>query len=168
MLNPFNKHPFARDLLWGFFEFAVTFFAFNYFRHAIHEWCHLSVLQYFGGQGYIVKSWLGIGVKFTQMPTNVTAVAFAGGIGTALFFALLMYKNWDDDPEVAAAFPPLILSQLFYGIVEGLWIFGNPDLFNEYASMASNLGSAVGIIVTMYLLLKWLIRLSAKYDKSII
>lgn len=161
-----SKHPFARDLIWGFFEFTATFFMLSAFKNAIHEWCHLSVLQYFGGDGYIVKSFWGVGVHFTKMPTNVTAVAFAGGLGTAAFFALLMYMDWDDDPETAAAFPPLIFSQLFYGIIEGLWIFGNPALFNEYAGMASSLGSGIGFAITLYLLIKWLIRLDRKYSKT--
>lgn len=160
----FDKHPFIRDLIWGFFEFAITFFAFAYFRHAIHEWCHLTVLQYFGGDGYIVNNIWGVGVHFTKMPTNVTAVAFAGGLGIALFYLFLMYMDWDDDPEQAAAFPPLILSQLFYGIVEGMWIFGNPDLYNQYASIAHGLGFGVGVLVSAYLLIAWLLRLDKKYS----
>lgn len=159
----FENHLFARDLVWGFFEFIVTFLAFNYFRHAIHEWVHLQVLQRFGGQGYIVDNIFGVGVHFTKLPTNTIIVAFAGGIGVALFYTLLMYMDWDDDPETAAAFPPIILSQLFYGSVEGLWIFGNPDKFNQYASSAHTLGFIIGLMITIYLMIKWLICLNKKH-----
>lgn len=167
LLNPFNKHPFARDVIWGFFEFGLCFMVFNYFRNAIHEWLHLGVLQYFGGDGYIVNNFFGVGVHITKLCPHMQLVAFAGGIGVAAFYALLMYMDWDDDPEQAAAFPPLILSQLFYGVTEGLWIFSmSAAEFNRVSDITYQAGWIIGFAVSIFLMVKWLVNLDKKYSKK--
>jgi len=66
--NWLSRHPFFKDLTWGFFEFGLTFLIFSWFETAIHEWIHLTVTQYFGGDGYIISTFFGAGVVFTTLP----------------------------------------------------------------------------------------------------
>ena len=174
MENPFtawrsllDRHPFAKDVVWGAFEFALTFLIFYWFTLAIHEWCHLSVLRYFGGDGYIIRTWFGAGIVFTSQPLYPQLVAFAGGIGIAIFYTFLCFMDWDDDIESAAALIPLICSQLAYGIVEGFFIFNvSAKTFSRYASQALTVGWVVGLILSIIVIVEWLVKLNAKYSKK--
>ena len=162
-----KRDTFTKEVFWGFFEFTIILVAFKFFTHSIHEWIHLEVLQYFGGDGYIVKSLFGVGVHFTKLPTNTMATALAGGLGVALFYTLLMCLDWDDDPPAAAAFPPLILTQLTYGIIEGFYIFSMPvDDFNKITGIVWGISMVVGLLISIVLLILWLMRLNIKYSKK--
>jgi len=162
-----DRHPFAKDVIWGFFEFGLTFIIAMLVTVGIHEWFHLEVTQYFGGDGYIIKTWWGAGVVWTTRPEYPQLVAFAGGLGVALFYGVWAFLDWHDDIEQAAALMPIICSQLCYGIVEGFFILDVPaSVFRGYAKDALAIGWTVGFLIAVVLMLMWLVRLSKKYDKK--
>ena len=162
-----DRHPFAKEMGWGFFEFVFTFLIFSFFTIAIHEWLHLSVTQYFGGDGYIIKTWYGAGVVWTIRPEYPQLVAFAGGIGVAIFYSFLAFMDWHDDIEQAAALLPIIGAQLAYGIVEGFFILDMPaSTFRHYAYQALTVGWIVGFLAALIIMVMWLVRLDNKYRKT--
>ncbi len=164
-----DRHPFAKDVVWGFFEFGLTLLVCIWITPSIHEWVHLNVTQYFGGDGYIIKTVFGAGVVWTTQPDYPQLVAFAGGLGVAIIFSLLALRDFHDDIEQAAGYIPVICSQAAYGILEGFFIFKvSSSVFRDYAQKALAIGWTIGLLIAIIMLLVWLVRLSAKYDKSII
>lgn len=92
-----------------------------------HEWIHLNVLRFFGGDGHIIMTPLGgAGVVFTRDPSNFLLVALSGGVGVGLILLVKFIYDFKDDPEEAAAIIPFMVSQLAYGIFEGFFIANMP------------------------------------------
>jgi hypothetical protein len=149
-----------KNLLLSIIEYAVCFFLYTWFTTPIHEWCHLTLLKWYGGDGYIIKTWYGAGVVFTKPPTNPTIVALAGGIGVAILYALIFYWDYyDGDWEEAGAVLPPLFSQLFYGIFEALYVYTMP--FQEYlkwGGILTTAGWTIGFILGLTMLFKKLIK----------
>jgi len=122
-----------------------------------HDWIHLQLLRYFGGDGYIIMTWYGGCVVFTQEPTHPTIVTLGGGIIVATLYGIKAYWNYVSlDWEELAALLPHIGGQLFYGVFEGLYIYTMP--FSEYlkwAGLVQRIGFLLGSLVSVYILLKW-------------
>jgi len=151
-------------------EYVTCFIIYLFVRLPVHEWIHLTVLRLFGGDGYIVPTFWGAQTVFTRMPTHVTIVAFAGGLGLGAIFFALAYWDWhDEDIEECAALLPHALSESFYGVFEGLFIpiigFWGAKLtmeqFLQYASIIGVAGWLIGLLIGWYIWLKtaeWLKR----------
>ena len=108
-------------------EYVVCFMLYTWFTVPLHEWIHLEVLKWLGGDGYIIKTWYGGAVIFTKPPSNPTIVALAGGLGVAILYALIFYWDYyDGDWEEAGAVLPQLFSQLFYGVFEASYIYTMP------------------------------------------
>jgi len=137
-------------------EYVVCFLLFTYFTTALHEWLHLSVLKWLGGDGYITKTWYGGAVVFTEMPSNPTIVAFAGGIGIAILYTILfLWDYYDNDYEEAAALLPVIGGQLAYGLYEGFFIYTIPfSEFMKWSEVVSVTGWTVGLLIGFYIMFK--------------
>ena len=153
----------SKLIVMGVGEYVLTFLIFYAFTVALHEWFHLSVAQYFGGVGTIHKTWYGGVVKYTTSPSYPFLTALAGGIGVALFYFLLFFLDWLDDIEQAAALFPLATSQLAYGIAEGaIFPFVTLGEFYNIAQIALAIGWLVGMIPSVY----WLLKSLASHIKS--
>lgn len=83
---------------------------------AIHEYAHLLTLIALGGDGYI---YLNMCHVTRWPPVGGWTVYFAGGLGCALF--LLLARSIDEDPEDRIALLSVALSQIIYGMFEGVW-----------------------------------------------
>ena len=139
-------------------KFAATFIMLLWCSASIHEWFHLTATQMLGGNGYIVRSLFhgGGSVKFTVVPSDPTLVAFAGGLGVALVFGILMLLDWIAfDTSGAAAILPIVLSQLGYGIVEGLFFFNmTRSQFNDISLPVMVICYGVGLVISLV----WVVR----------
>jgi hypothetical protein len=139
-------------------EYIICLLLYTYFSTPIHEWLHLNILRWLGGEGYIVQTWWGAEVIFTKQPSNPTLVALAGGIGVAILYFLIFYWDYyDGDLEEASAVLPLIGSQLTYGIFEALFVYRMP--LGEYifwGGLVSGIGWAIGFLVSLKFIVKWL------------
>ena len=144
----FMKNKYVK-IIFSLAEYIITILIFYVFTVAIHEWIHLEAVYFFGGDGYIVKTAYGGAMKFTVMPTYPTITAFAGGLGVAGLYLLIMSLDWLDDIEQAAAMIPLATSQFAYGLVEGLLIFTIPfEEFFNIAQIALAIGWFVGFVIS--------------------
>lgn len=145
----FMKNKYVK-IVFSLAEYIVTILIFNAFTVALHEWMHLEVAYFFGGEGYIVKTVYGGVTKFTIMPTYPTITALAGGWGVAGLYLLLMSLDWLDDIEQAAAMIPLITSQFAYGLVEGILVFAiSFEEFFNIAQIALAIGWFVGFFISV-------------------
>jgi len=152
----------VKEILLSIAEYTIYFALFMYFTTPIHEWVHLQLLRFLGGDGYIVMTWYGASVIFTRQPSHPTIVALGGGIAAAFFYSLKAYWNYISmDWEELAALLPHIGGQLFYGIFEGLYIYTMP--FSEclkWASIVQSVGFMLGLLVSLYVILKWWIEIA--------
>ena len=127
-----------KSFIYSLTEYVLSFMFFYLITVAIHEYIHLKVLQYFGGNGVIgIGMWGGGFVNITKYPAQpwmLTPVALSGGLGIAMLFTIKMAMDLKDDYEEAYALIPLILNQLAYGIFEGFFIFNMPK--SEFTSIA--------------------------------
>jgi len=152
-----------RDFLMSMAEYVTCVIIFYFVRLPVHEWFHLEVARLFGGDGYIIKTFWGAATIFTKMPTHVTIVALAGGLGLGTLFLILAYWDWHDwDIEEFSALLPHALSEVSYGTFEGLFLpvlgfFGTKltmEQFLQYASIIGVAGWIVGLLIGWYILLK--------------
>jgi hypothetical protein len=125
----------------------------------VHELFHLNVLRFFGGDGIIGYDLFGNGyVHFTKLPPEswmLTVVAFAGGIGMALWLGMFIWLDWHDDYEQALPLIPIFLSQLAYGIFEGFFVYSMPlDRFFEVASWIAAVTLPIGFVISLLLFVK--------------
>jgi hypothetical protein len=147
----FMKNRYVK-VIFSIAEYFLTLLIFYATTVPIHEWFHLEVAQFFGGDGVIVKTVYGGAMRFTSMPDGLiglTATAFAGGIGVALIYSLIASLDWLDDIEQFAAMIPLITSQLAYGLAEGIFLFSvSLQEFFDIAQIALAIGWVVGLIIS--------------------
>jgi len=146
----------VKEMLLSIAEYVIYFTIFYFVRLPVHEWCHLSVLRMFGGDGYIRATLWGAETVFTRMPSHPTAVAFAGGLGLGTIFLFLIWTDWiDGDWEEVAALLPNCLSELSYGAFEGLFIpgiglFGGKLVMSQFIKYGFIVGAAgwtIGLII---------------------
>jgi len=110
-------------------DLITAFIVFGMITVAYHEYCHFNVLRTMGGDGYVIFYWFAGYVVPTKLPPTVLGcflTALAGGIGCFLLY-LYFDQWWLEDPtdrwvRVACRFH--LVSQLVYGIGEGLWFIG--------------------------------------------
>lgn len=144
----------AVKIIFSFAEYFITLLIFYLTTIPLHEWFHLEVVRFFGGNGEIIKTVYGGAMRITSSPNGwigLTATAFAGGIGIAGLYALIASLDWLDDPEQFAAMIPLITSQFAYGIVEGIYLLTVPwENFVEIAQIALIIGWVVGIFISIF------------------
>ena len=145
--------------------FVAYFIGFLWLSTAIHEWLHLEVLQRLGGDGYIMKGWIGGYVVFTQDPSNPMLVAFAGGLGVAAVYAFLALWNWANfNPEEYSALLPVICGQVAYGVFEGLFIFSLPmAVYADWSQLVYLFGLVAGAVPSVLLMGQQFI---AKYEEQ--
>lgn len=139
----------------AFTKFLVLLFAFNYFTTGIHEWIHLSVLKYFGGNGYIVRTWLGGGATvFTKNSSNPFIVALSGGVFVGLLFLAIALLDWSTfDSEGFAGVLPIALSQISYGVFEAFFMYSMPrGEYMAWAGLANAIGLFIGLPISLWVL----------------
>jgi hypothetical protein len=129
-------------------EFVTCFVLYFWLTVAIHEFLHLSVLRWLGGDGHIILTGYGGAMvydKTSSNPYSSLLVGLAGGVGVALIYGLLALWNWKDaDFEEWAALIPISAMQLGYGIYEA--VFLNVLSFETYLKYAW-IPSLVGFVV---------------------
>lgn len=145
--------------------FLAYFVGFLWLSTGIHEWLHLEVLQLLGGNGYIMKGWIGGYVVFTQNPSNPVLVALAGGLGVALIYSFLALWNWTNfNPEEYSALLPMIFGQLVYGVFEGLFVFSMPMAqYADWSQLVYLFGVIAGVVPAVLLMGK---QLMAKFEEK--
>ena len=156
-----------RKILLSIAEYVCCFLVYWLLRLPFHEFAHLRVARMFGGDGYIEFTLWGAATFFTKTPEHPTIVAFAGGLGTAGFFAVLLAFKYDDrDWEEIAAILPNLCGELFYGIFEGLLLpsigfFAHKISFSaflQWGMIIGLIGWTVGLVLGWYLWLKNLLQ----------
>lgn len=137
-----------QDLIW----FVVFILVFGLMQAPLHEWIHLSTLQFFGGDGYVYSTPISAYTIFTKEPTiflpySYFFIVFSGGFLLAIFYFVVFYLFPPKDIPFESATLPHIFSQLFYGVFEALWFcFGVPYTWCIYALYTGTLiGGAIGI-----------------------
>jgi len=138
-------------------EFATCFILYYWLTVGIHEYLHLSVLRWLGGDGHIVLTYYGGAMVFDKMstvPYGFLLTSLAGGIGVALIYGVFALWNWKDgDIEEWAALLPISAMQLGYGIYEGIFLSILPfQTFLDYAWIPTIIGFGIVAVPCFWLL----------------
>jgi hypothetical protein len=146
-------------------DFLLCFILYWSFSVIIHEYIHLEVLRYFGGDGYIKLGFISAYVQFTTPPTQPFIVALSGGIGLAILYSILAYRNWANfDPEEYSSLLPIISAQLFYGFFEAFFIYTMPlSQFADISQVIFLIGMLIGLVPAIWIMGK---QLMAKLDEG--
>lgn len=148
-----------KDFFLSIAEYATCLLIFWAVTIPIHEFAHLQVLRWLGGNGHIIITWYGAAVVFTKQPTNPFLTALAGGISVVAIYAILFFWDWvDGDYEEAVSLLPFIFSQFLYGLLEAFFIFSMPfGIFHKWASVVMTAGIVTGTLIGLYILwrVKW-------------
>lgn len=108
------------------FLFLVFFTFFYTSITPLHEWLHLTVGEFFGGEGIILHTSYGGSVHYTVQPSHFGFDALIGGVGVASIYTALLIVLWFNrdawNPEIIAALMPCVTMQLGYGVFEGVFL----------------------------------------------
>jgi len=144
-----------RRILEIILDLITAFLCFGMVTVAFHEYCHFNILRLFQGDGYVIFYWFAGYVAITKVPPTILGkflTALAGGVGCFLLF-LYFDQWWLEDPtdrwvRVACRFH--LVSQLVYGIGEGLWFIGilNFEQFLGMILLSFLLGGIASVVQT--------------------
>ncbi len=127
-------------------EFAACYMLYNFLTVGTHEWIHLRVLKWLGGDGYIQATMFGGECVVTKLPEHGLWLFYlSGGLMTGLIMLALALLEWmDRDYEKYAALQLCAWPQLTYAVFECLF----PDLpllqYLWWSPLALAAGDAVG------------------------
>jgi len=147
------------SVLISILKYASYFAVYYLIRTPVHEWIHLYVGSFFGGEGYIIPALWGATTVFTRSPSNTAVTYFSGGLGVGGVYMLLIYWRWRErNFEECAALFPHSFSEFSYGLFEGLYLpsgglIGDLYTLNEYVGvsvMVAVAGWTVGLLVGWY------------------
>ena len=131
----FSKYIFVTLALW-------------FIINGIHEYMHLIVGTALGGEGYIKLTGFGAATYWTGLtPTAYTLTSYAGGLITGT--VLLVWSLFDlyfKNVSGWAAITPVAVSQLVYGLYEGMYQGTIPK--TQYLATASTI-NMVTLFITI-------------------
>ena len=138
-------------------EYATCLVLYYWLTVGIHEYLHLNVLRWLGGDGHIILTYYGGAMVFDKMSPisySFLLTSLAGGIGVAAIYGLLALWNWKDgDIEEWAALLPISAMQLGYGVYEGIFLSILPfQTFLDYAWIPTIIGFGIVAVPTVWLL----------------
>jgi hypothetical protein len=138
-------------------EYGTCLILYYWLTVGIHEYLHLSVLRWLGGDGHIILTPYGGAMlidKMSAVPYSYLLTSLAGGIGVALIYGLLALWNWKDgDIEEWAALLQISAMQLGYGIYEGIFLNILPfQTYLDYAWIPSIIGFGIVAVPSLWLL----------------
>jgi hypothetical protein len=138
-------------------EFVTCFILYFWLTLAIHEFLHLNVLRWLGGDGHIILTSYGGAMVYDVVSPNPYSgilVGLAGGVGVAAIYAVLALWNWKDaDFEEWAALIPIAAMQLGYGIYEVVFLKILPfETYIANAWIPSIVGFVIVAVPTLWIL----------------
>lgn len=148
----FEKHK----VLSSIYDFMVCFLLYNVaFPIPLHEFLHLSVLRWCGGDG-VIQIFPGavvtIPTKNPTTPHGILLSAFSGGLGVGLIYFLMLSR--EDEIEERLAILPQMFAQTSYGMFEGLYFLTGIKFFLEYMPHALYIPFILVAGYTVYQLLQ--------------
>lgn len=148
-------------------KYIATFLAFYFFAMPIHEWGHLQMCMWLGGEGYITRKATLFGdingMFFTTLPTipnpetAMLLVSFAGGLSVVILFSLVFIFDYRSGDIIGAmAILPTLTKQLIYGIVEGACYNMSIWQFYNIGTIATTLGFSIGLVISIWIVINYI------------
>lgn len=131
-------------------DFLITLGVLFIASSTIHEYGHLVTLRLLGGKG-IIESGVLNGVQLVQPSRFIhgnVLVAFMGGWSSALIFLVLWALS--EDPEDKVARFSIIMYQLIYGALEGIWYASRLEFLIVLGVMAGLVVMFITMVIALF------------------
>lgn len=153
-------------------KYIATFLAFYFISTPLHEWGHLLMCSYLGGECYIERRTTLAGTYnltvFVKDPSSMFLFSLAGGITVAVVFSLIYLFDWYSNDVIGAmAILPSITRQLVYGITEGVCYNMKFYQFVNIGSIATTLGFMVGLSISLWVTVNYIANDLYKGEKKV-